>query len=128
MQRVAHVVVRDTGDRPQPHALERPAGAAVVLEHEPHTFKIGHAAIIGETPDGRTKPRETAHNWRKMMRVNTDTRTHQWLTVSEAALVARVSSSTIRRWVREGALPVLQPCEHGAVRISAKALEAHDGR
>jgi excisionase family DNA binding protein len=70
-----------------------------------------------------------------MMRVSTDARTYppQWLTVAEAALEVGVSASTVRRWIKEGALPVLQPCEHGAVRVPVRALAARrkevaDGR
>ena len=46
-----------------------------------------------------------------------------FLTIAEAARVARVSESTIRRWIDSGALPVIQPEGPGhLIRVDADDL------
>ena len=48
----------------------------------------------------------------------------EWLTISEVALELGVTASTVKRWIKSGELPVLQPHEGGAVRVPVRALTA----
>lgn len=49
------------------------------------------------------------------------------LSIKEAAAELGVHPETVRRWIREGSIPVERYGPHGMVRIRAGAL-AHDAR
>lgn len=49
----------------------------------------------------------------------------QYLTLAEFSDASRTAIPTLRRWIREGILPVLQPAGRGGkILVRASALEA----